>query len=70
MSFPGKTLQTLIRMKQKDNKVYYQRTERSVKERQKTIFHSKYYDIIHVLSDRIFMNYFKSLAGNEITQTI
>ncbi|MGH1440606.1 MAG: helix-turn-helix domain-containing protein [Cellvibrionaceae bacterium] len=70
MSYPRKILRTLICMEQKNNKIYYQRTERLVTERKKAIFHSKYYGITHFLSDRIFMNDFESLAGNEITQTI
>lgn len=70
MSYPGKILRTLICMEKKDEKIYYQRTERLAEKRQKSIFHSKYFGIAHFLSDRIFMNDFESLAGNEITQTI
>ncbi|MGH1485836.1 MAG: helix-turn-helix domain-containing protein [Cellvibrionaceae bacterium] len=70
MTFPGKILKTLICIEQKDGKVYYQRTERVGEKNQKATFYCKYFGMMHCLSDRIFMNDFESMVGNEITQTI
>jgi transcriptional regulator with XRE-family HTH domain len=70
MSMPGKILRTLTSIEKKEDKVYYQRTERFGEKNQKASFCCKYLGIMHFLSDRIFMNDFESMVGNEISQTI
>lgn len=70
MACPGKLLRTLVCFERREDKVYYQRTERLQEHPQDKPFHSIYLGIAHFLTDRIFMVDYESLTGNEITQTI
>ncbi|WP_428243056.1 helix-turn-helix domain-containing protein [Gynuella sp.] len=70
MACPGKILRTLVRLEEREDKIYYQRTERLQEHPDDKIFHGIYLGMAYFLHDRIFMVDYESLTGNEITQTI
>ncbi|MDO6461311.1 helix-turn-helix transcriptional regulator [Granulosicoccaceae sp. 1_MG-2023] len=70
MAHPGKILRTLVKLEQRDEGVYFQRTER-VRERDgEAVCHGVYLGMAHFLTDRIFLVDYESLTGHEITETI
>lgn len=70
MAHPGKILRTLVRLEQRGDRVYFQRTER-VREREgDAVCHGVYLGMAHFLTDRIFLVDYESLTGHEITETI
>jgi len=72
MSFacPGQLLRTLVCLEQRDDKVYYQRTERLQEEVGEKPCHGIYLGMASFLTDRIFMVDYESLTGHEVSQTI
>jgi len=70
MACPGKILRTLVTLERRDDRVVYQRTERLIEHPHEKAFHGVYRGIVHLLTDRIFLNDYETLTGLEITQTI
>ncbi|MBI1905744.1 MAG: helix-turn-helix transcriptional regulator [Rhodocyclales bacterium] len=70
MACPGKILRTLVCLERRDERVYYQRTERLVEHPREKAYHGIYLGMAHFLTDRIFLSDYESLTGLEMTQTI
>ena len=70
MACPGKLLRMLVCIERRDDKVYYQRTERLRESPDEKIYHGTYLGMANMLTDRIFLVDYESLTGHEITQTI
>lgn len=70
MAHPGSLLRTLVRFEKRDDKIYYQRTERIVEKPHKKAYHGVYLGMANFLVDRIFMVDYESLTHHEISQTI
>lgn len=70
MACPGKILRTLVTLERQGDRVMYQRTERLVERPREKAYHGIYRGIVHLLTDRIFLNDYETLTGLEITQTI
>ncbi len=70
MVHPGKILRTLVCFEKRDDKVYYQRTERITIEGDSKVYHNIYLGMANFLVDRIFMVDYESLTAHEISQTI
>lgn len=70
MARPGKILRTLVRLEQRAQRVYYQRTERFQESPQDAVYHCIYLGVAHFLTDRIFLVDYESLTGHEISETI
>lgn len=70
MACPGKILRTLVTLERQDDGVVYQRTERLIEHPSEKAYHGVYRGVVHLLTDRIFLNDYETLTGLEITQTI
>lgn len=70
MAYPGKLLRMLTCLEKRENKVYYQRTERLQETPEASVYHGKYIGFATFLIDRIFMIDYETLTDQEITQTI
>ncbi|MDP3841267.1 MAG: helix-turn-helix transcriptional regulator [Oxalobacteraceae bacterium] len=70
MACPGKILRTLVAIERRGDRVYYQRTERMIEPPSKKAYHGIYLGMVHLLTDRIFLNDYETLTGLEMTQTI
>lgn len=70
MAKPGKILRTLVRLEQRGERVYYQRTERLQERPGEPVCHGIYLGLAHLLTDRIFLVDYESITGHEITETI
>jgi len=70
MACPGKILRTLVTLELQGGRVVYQRTERLIEQRGEKAYHGIYRGLVHLLTDRIFLNDYETLTGLEMTQTI
>ncbi|TQV84389.1 helix-turn-helix domain-containing protein [Aliikangiella coralliicola] len=70
MAYPGMILRTLVCFEKRDNRIFYQRTERLSEQPHKKVFHGVYQGVAHFLTDRLFLIDYESLTGYEMTQTI
>lgn len=70
MACPGKILRTLVAIERRGERVFYQRTERLVEHPRERAYHGIYLGMVHLLTDRIFLNDYETLTGLEMTQTI
>lgn len=70
MASPGQILRTLVTLRRDGDSVYYQRTERFPDPALGKTFHGVYLGVVHLLTDRIFLNDYETLTGLEMTQTI
>lgn len=70
MACPGKILRTLVTLRRDGDSVHYQRTERMPDDTLGKTYHGVYLGVVHLLTDRIFLNDYETLTGLEMTQTI
>lgn len=70
MACPGKILRTLVTLQRDGDRVHYQRTERLSEHDHGKTYHGVYLGLVHLLTDRIFLNDYETLTGLEMTQTI
>ncbi|AYR21328.1 helix-turn-helix domain-containing protein [Alcaligenes faecalis] len=70
MAYPGQVLRTLVYVEKRDERVYYQRTERLREHPQSKAYRGVYRGLVHMLTDRIFLTDYETLTSLEMTQTI